>query len=472
MAPMPRLALVVLALSGALLGACSDPTPRADRRSTPATSAPRPAATPPTSTTSGDVCAREPARVAPDPDRPRYRLRVEVRPSERFVQGDLAVTFTPDVLTDRLVFRLWPNGPSLSRAGARLETGAVTVDGTPAPSEAQSATTLVVGRGRAFRPGRAVDVRLTWRLQLPGSTGDRVSLSGESVRLGSFFPILAWEPGVGWATEPPTAIAAESSTAPAADFDVAVTVPPGLTVLASGAEDRPNHWTATAMRDFAMSVGRFTILTATAHVPRPVAVTVGVAAGVDEPGQPYLEKAVRVLEDFSRRFGSYPWPTYTLALTPGLRGGVEYPGHTMQGPGTIGRTTSHEIGHQWFYALVGNNQGRDPWLDEGLATYAEGRFEDSLAAVRVVQVPPEAKGRAGEGMAFWAGRPGAYYPGVYLQPAQALVALGDVDRVDCALRLYAAGAAYRIARPVDLFAALARVLPDAPTVLAAYGLHP
>jgi hypothetical protein len=226
------------------------------------------------------------------------------------------------------------------------------------------------------------------------------------------------------------------------------------------------------MRDFALSVGRFTTATATAHVPHPVAVTVGVHAGVRDTPQRYLDKAVRVLEDFSLRFGSYPWPTYTVALTPGLRGGVEYPGHTMQGPDTIGRTTSHEIGHQWFYALVGNGQGRDPWLDEGLATYAEGRFEDTLGAAQIVEIPAEAKGHAGEPMTFWESRGRAYYAGVYLQSAQALLALGGVERVDCALRLYTADAAYRIARPADLFAVLARVFPHTAEVMAGYGLHP
>ena len=44
-----------------------------------------------------------------------------------------------------------------------------------------------------------------------------------------------------------------------ADFDLTVTVPEGLTVLASGVNDGPGHWTATAMRDVALSVGRFTL---------------------------------------------------------------------------------------------------------------------------------------------------------------------------------------------------------------------
>ncbi len=36
--------------------------------------------------------------------------------------------------------------------------------------------------------------------------------------------------------------------------------------------------------------------------------------------------------------------------------------------------TPHEISHQWFFSLVGNNQAMEPWLDESFATYSEALF--------------------------------------------------------------------------------------------------
>ena len=57
---------------------------------------------------------------------------------------------------------------------------------------------------------------MPFRLRLPGDALDRLSRSGDSVRLGSFFPVLAWEPGVGWDTDPPTALLAEASSTPTA----------------------------------------------------------------------------------------------------------------------------------------------------------------------------------------------------------------------------------------------------------------
>jgi aminopeptidase N len=142
----------------------------------------------------------------------------------------------------------------------------------------------------------------------------------------------------------------------------------------------------------------------------------------------------------------------------------------MQGPGSAGRSTPHEVSHMWFYGLVGNDQGRDPWLDEGLASYAEFRILGNLDASSARSIPAGGKGRAGEPMTYWETRQGIYYRSVYVQGAVAVASLGPVDLVDCALHLYVERNAYRIATPADLRAALEVVLPGATAGLAPYGL--
>ncbi|MBV9042108.1 MAG: hypothetical protein JOZ68_13965 [Acidimicrobiia bacterium] len=412
-----------------------------------------------------------PARAQPDPNRPRYTLTVNVDLPSNSVSGDLKVRFTPDAPTDKLVFRLWPNGPALAGVGSHLDVGNITVGGTAAPSSFSNPTTLVLPG--THPAGQPVDAAMTWRLTLPGAVNDRVARIGDAVRLGSFFPILPWESGVGWDDEPPPPQFAEASTAPTADFDVTVTTNPAdLGVLASGTQDRPGHWSATAVRDFAMSTGRFTVATATARAPDPVSVTVGASAGTGVDPAQFAAKAVNVLQTHSARFGPYAWSTYTLAITPSLSGGIEYPTFVMQGPSTIGRTTSHELGHQWFYSLVGNNQGRDPWLDEGLATYAEGRYEGTIDGFKTASIGAGAAGHLGEPMTYWGNNHAFYNQGVYIQGAKALANLGDLNLVDCALRIYAARNAYRIARPADLINSLAAVFPNAAQVMASFGAHP
>ncbi|MFN2504383.1 MAG: hypothetical protein ABR540_09150 [Acidimicrobiales bacterium] len=416
-------------------------------------------------------CPSVPERRPSDPARPRYVLNMDVQPPTGLVQGTVDVRFTPDLDTDRLVFRLWPNGPRQQGFGARMEAGPAEVDGRPAESSLEEPTVFVVRPAAALRAGQTVQVRLPWRLQLPFNARDRLSSERESIRMGSFVPLLEWEPGTGWVTEPPTTRFAEASTAPTADFDITVSSPPGFGVIATGTPDGPGHWTATAMRDVSVAVGRFTTVTGTANAPDPVQVTVGVDAAVGESPQPYLDRAIAVLEASSRRFGPYPWPAFAVSVTPGISTGVEYPGHILHGPGTATDILTHEVGHQWFYSLVGNNQARDPWLDEALTTWVEARYEGTVEDYRARPIPAGARGRTTAPMTFWDQRDD-FYVGAYVQGAQALAALGEPDLVDCALRIFAAQNAYRIARAADFVTAASAVFPDAASVLAGYGIRP
>jgi hypothetical protein len=282
-----------------------------------------------------------PQRTSPQADRPRYRVTVDVRPDSGVATGWVTVTFTPDLPTDHLVLRLWPNGPVQASEGAHLSAGPVTVDGAPVSSSQPDPTTMVVPLNRSLAAGSSVVAAMPWQLTLPGAVKDRLAHTSDSARLGSFFPLLPWEPGVGWAADPPTSVFAEATTSPAADFDLTVTVPPGLTVLATGVNDGPGHWSAEAVPDIGMSVGVFALATGTADGGRgsPVTVTVGVAQGISDPPEPYLTKVKAVIASYARRFGPYAWPSFNLAITQGLGpSGIEYPASVMQGPGTAAAT--------------------------------------------------------------------------------------------------------------------------------------
>lgn len=386
------------------------------------------------------------------------------------VTGSVATSFTPDVEIDEVVLRLWPNAPRPASAGTSLRVSELRVDGETVAVTQPDPTTLRAPLSAPAATGSTLEIEVDFELAVPASVRDRVSRDADSMRLGSFLPLLPWVPGEGWALDPPTALFAEATTSPTADFEVEVRVPEGYDVLATGVPDGRGRWSAAAVRDFAMSIGHFDQVTRTARAPEEVAVTVGVQEGLGVDPAPYAERVVAALEDFGTRFGPYPWPVLTLAITPGLRGGIEFPTHIMQGPDTLGRTTPHEVGHMWFYALVGNNQAAEPWLDEGLASYAEAVFESTMERFVALPVPAAAAGRVAEPLSYWADHGDDYYAGVYVQGAQAVNALGTREQVDCVLRHYVAAEAFGISDTEDFVRTVGALLPEAPQRLEAFGV--
>ena len=429
-------------------------------------------ATTTTSTTAApsgtDACPPPADRRPPPRNRPAHVAEIEADPGSGVVTGTQEVTFTPDLPIDTVVFRLWANGPRPGSVGTRITVTEATEGGRARTVDLPDPTTAMVRLGRTVPAGETVRTSLRWEAIVGGPVNDRIARHAGSLRLGSFLPLLAWQPGVGWALEPPTSGFAESTTSTTADWTYRVRVPEGFGVVATGVRAADGRYEAEAVRDIAIAVGRFTTVEATAMAPGPVAVTVSVHDGIDDPAR-YLGQVVGHLEAISRLYGPYPWPTYALSLTPELSGGIEFPMHVMQGPATEGRTTPHEVAHMWFYGLVGNNQAVDPWLDEGLATYVEGRLLGTLGSMTGRAIPLAGAGRAGEPMTYWERHPSDYYRSVYVQPAAALARL-DAGLVDCALARYVAENAHTIAGPDDLARAFDAVFRDWRSALAPAGL--
>ena len=443
--------------------------------SAPPTSASRSTATTLAPTTTSSPLAPipgcpDPGPLAePDANRPRYAVKADVDVANSLVEGTVVVRFTPDLPTNELVFRLWPNSPIIATAGGHEDVGPITQSGgAELPVDRPDDTTVHVSLSSTLAAGSSIEVTVPFTLHVPGPNDDRVAHDGDTMRLGSFAPLLAWEPGAGWAHDPPTSAHAEAATSPVADYDVDLTVPAGYDVLGTG-EGSGTHWHATAVRDVAFSIGHFTLVEDDLD---GVHVTVGVDRSIPDDPARYMDLIATAFRHYESRIGAYPWTTYTAAVLPGFEGGIEFPTHVMHGTGSTTRSIVHELAHQWFYALIGNDQGRDPWLDEGLASYVEFVEVGSLERNAGVVMPADARGRAGDPMTYWDEHQSSYYRGVYVQAAVAIASLGSVDQVDCALRQFVAHDAFRVTTPADFFDAITAVFPDAPARLAPYGLHP
>jgi hypothetical protein len=173
------------------------------------------------------------------------------------------------------------------------------------------------------------------------------------------------------------------------------------------------------------------------------------------------------IEFFSDYLLPYPYPHMTAVDGPTSCGGMEYPMMTCIGGqwDTLGlyEVTAHEIGHMWFPMIVGSDEKRYAWMDEGLT-----QFDQSQAMADFFKgFDDEARNRknyldfAEMGNEVELMRHGDRYPtyssyGVasYYKPATIMVALRSVlgtDVFNRAYREYIRQWAYKHPAPYDLF---------------------
>lgn len=94
------------------------------------------------------------------------------------------------------------------------------------------------------------------------------------------------------------------------------------------------------------------------------------AKNINSEGINYINEGVKYYSD---HIGNYPYNLAQVVITPlEAGGGMEYP--TITNCAGIDRTTIiHEVGHNWFYGILGSNEREHPWMDESLNTYYESR---------------------------------------------------------------------------------------------------
>jgi len=431
--------------------------------------------------TAGDEGGCPAERAQPDPDRPVVSLDFRLEDDRVTVTGTETVVFTPDRSVDELVFRLVPNGPDSAPNGNRLVVDDVRGDdvaeGQYEPAAAADPGGLyVVTLEDELDAGDSTEVELDFTLSLGERGFDRFGSDDGVSWWASGAPLLAWEPGVGWAEDPFVDLGGETTTSPVMDTTVTVSAPEDLTVLMTGARAAPSApqdgrrtWTSTepVARDVGVAAGLFTTQEAT--TPGGVAVTVGVLPDGDLPVAQLAEWTVAAITDLEAHVGSFPYRTLTVALLPDYGGGIEYPSMIFEAtPSRL--VLVHEVAHQWFYGMVGNSQFRDPWLDEAFATWAEAVVNEQSAFgyEAALRLP----GEVGATMADFPDD-GTYFEVVYGKGGAALLAAraaAGPEAFDAAIRCYVDATAWSIATPEDVYAALTDLPAALPPLLDAQAL--
>ncbi|MEO5650361.1 MAG: M1 family metallopeptidase [Ginsengibacter sp.] len=372
-----------------------------------------------------------------------------------------------------------------------------------------------------------INIHIQYHYLIPGSFGSRTDFF--STKNGKIYEIAQWYPRMcvyddleGWSTLP--FLGSGEFYCEYGDFDYTVTVPAGMIVAGSGelqnekevltskqierlaaagksdktimirSEKEVNdaagknlksrlvswHFKMNNSRDVAFGTSSAYMWDAARmNLPEGKKALAMSVYPVESAGEnawgratDYLKKSI---EYFSEKYFVYPYPV--AVNQAGRAGGMEYPGIVFDGmndkAGELYWVTAHEIGHNWFPMIVGSNERRHAWMDEGFNTFidisAADEFNNGEYAPKrdgeyapgkgnpADEIIPLLNDTAAPSMMARADMLTEKYrhPLVYFKPAFGLVMLREIilghDRFDYAFKKYIQRWSYKHPSPDDFF---------------------
>lgn len=378
--------------------------------------------------------------------------------------------------------------------------------------------------------GAKMNVLIEYSYTIPGSFGNRTDHVG--TKNGQIYEIAQWYPKMcvyddsrGWDTLP--FLGSGEFYLEYGDFDYKITVPWDMIIAGSGELQNPKE-VLTALQNKRLDAAKNsdqTIMIRTAEevtdpFSRPVqkgsltwhfvmkntrdvafgtskafmwdAARINLPGGkkslamsvypVESAGEAKWGRSTEYLkgsiEHFSEKWFVYPYPV--AVNEAGIAGGMEYPGILFDGMDEGGKTlfwvTAHEIGHNWFPMIVGSDERRFAWMDEGFNTfidvYASDVFNKGEYAPKRDSEYAENGGNPADEIIPFIIDPEApvmmtaadaiaekyRHPYTYFKPAFGLILLREQilgpERFDYAFRNYIADWAYKHPTPDDFFHAM------------------
>ena len=359
-----------------------------------------------------------------------YDIALTVDPSGSRVSGSARMTYenrSPDDL-DRLIVHCYQD---MMKAGTQrtrfvtatngLEISKVMIGDDNVRARARD-TKMTLRLRDALKPGEQVTVTIEYAFDIPkAGTAPRMGYEGDRViYLGYWYPQFAvYDDVEGWVADPYRGNG--EFYMDYADYDLAITAPEGYIVRATGVLQNPAdvlteqsmdrldaaretrdivrvvdaddldrgeatktsasglltwQFHAENVRDAAVSLGKTYVWDATHAVVKdkhgPGADGICMIHAVYETNSGDwvrgAEYARHTIEYMSAMVHPYPWPHMT-ACEGVIGGGMEYPMMTIVGGRRPGGTIAHELIHMWFPMLLGSNEKRYAWQDEGFTSF-------------------------------------------------------------------------------------------------------
>jgi Peptidase family M1 domain len=371
------------------------------------------------------------ANGSPGPDywqqRADYRLSATLDTVSQSISGSVQIRYTnnsPDTLhyvwlqLDQNLYRPGSDGSMLFAAesswGIRGFQGGydlrdVRVNGQAVTPRVHDTTMQLVLPAPLVPSGGIVTLVMSFSFKVPEQGSGRMGRDGPLYEIAQWYPRMAvYDDVKGWNTDP--YLGQGEFYLEYGDIDFSVTVPAGYTVAASGTLQNPRDVLTRVQQDRLAEASRTQqVIAITGANESQARVTPGAktwrfraekvrdvawAAAPDfrwdatswngiltqayyewpKAGKSWeagAEETQWTIRHYSETFFPFPYPQATSVAGP--VGGMEYPMFVMVAAGEDSMSTfstiNHEQGHEWFPMLVGSNERRYAWMDEGFNTY-------------------------------------------------------------------------------------------------------
>ncbi|MGB3905674.1 MAG: M1 family metallopeptidase, partial [Anaerolineae bacterium] len=386
----------------------------------------------------------------------RYDIDLAIGVESLTLTGKQVTWYTnnEDVPLDELYFNLFPNS---SRFGASMEIMSASIaDQDIAFAYELDHKAVKVPLPQPLQPGQSTSVNLEFRARVPFVQENHylVFVFAQGVfSLGDWHPMVAVYDEDGWNLEYPEGTVGEIVYSESAFYTVRVTLPIELQVIATGVEGE-----GTVNSDGSLTVVYYSGPVRDFHIviSDRYEVVSGTVGGTtinsyywpehEACGAEILWFASVAFNLYSQLFGPYPFTELDLVEADLWPWAIEWPGFILVGEPLYSNPQEvcgewhvvHEVAHQWWYSVVGNDQVDEPWLDEALANYSTALYyrmvrDPEIAEATInehIHQRYEAYVRAyGDGIVGGATRDytrASYYPLVYAKGALFFEALQEL----------------------------------------------
>jgi hypothetical protein len=242
---------------------------------------------------------------------------------------------------------------------------------------------LTVNLPQQLPAGSATTLALSFTLNIPDKGSGLFGYDFNQINLVDWYPFIVPYSN-GWVLHDPASFG-EHLVYDASDIEVNIKTGADVILATSAPAEANGEWTRYRIygaRTFAISASNEFLVAESA-----VGTTVirsyyfdGYKAAADS----ILYSAVQAVSIYEAKFAPYPYQTLAI-VEADIHDGQECDGlvfissefYGQYGGGARNNLTTigvHEIAHQWWFGLVGDDQATEPWLDEAMSIYSEEIF--------------------------------------------------------------------------------------------------